>query len=67
MPSFHLTMRSSNRKTGPMPVATASKDTCPIHCPLQEKVCYARYGKIGFWWEAVSLGIHGYDLRTFIG
>jgi hypothetical protein len=64
---FHLTMCSSNRKTGPMPVATSSKDTCPVHCPLREKVCYARYGPIGFFWEAVSLGVYGDDLRGFLG
>jgi len=67
MSRFHLTMSSSNRKTGPMPVATSSKDTCPIHCPLKARICYARYGKIHFWWEAISRGLHGYDLRTFIG
>jgi hypothetical protein len=64
---FHLTLNSRNSKTGNMPVATSSKDTCPVHCPLRERVCYARYGKLGFWWQAISRELHGSDLRTFIG
>jgi hypothetical protein len=64
---FHLTLASSNRKTGPMPVATSSKSTCPLNCQLRAKVCYARYGPLGCVWEAVSLGLLGGDLRTFLG
>jgi hypothetical protein len=64
---FHLTMASCNSKTGRMPVALASKDTCPGQCPLRERACNALHGKSGFFWEAVSLGIVVGDLRTFLG
>ena len=36
---FHLTHRSDNRKTGDMPVASASPDTCWSGCPMRA-VCY---------------------------
>ena len=32
---YHLTAKSSNRKTGPIPVSTTSSDSCPDSCPLK--------------------------------
>jgi len=51
------TAKSSNRKTGPMPVSTTSAETCPTDCPLKRNGCYAEMGNLGFLWRA--LGEHG--------
>ncbi len=54
---FHLTRISRNRKTGPMPVVTASKDTCPQTCGLLgDKGCYAENGQLGWFWKKLSSG-----------
>jgi len=63
---FHLTLNSRNSKTGRMPVATSSKDTCPVHCALRKRICYAMFGPVGLVWEAVSIGVYGDDLRGFL-
>ena len=56
---FYFTRVSSNRKTGPMPVVTASKQTCPTSCPLQDNGCYAEAGPIAILWRAVTSGSKG--------
>jgi hypothetical protein len=56
---FYFTRVSSNQKTGPMPVVTASKKTCPTSCPLQENGCYAEAGPIAILWRAVTSGSKG--------
>lgn len=50
----HLTPKSSNAKTGPIPVSTTEAKTCPPDCPWREKVCYAKHGPLGLHWRAVS-------------
>lgn len=64
--NYHLTMRSNNRKTGPMPVSTTSNSTCPVTCPLKAKGCYAKTAKLGMFWAQVSNGDKGYDFETFL-
>ena len=32
-----LTMKSRNRKTGPIPVSTTERASCPLHCPLHRE------------------------------
>jgi hypothetical protein len=56
---YYFTRVSSNRKTGPMPVVTASKKTCPKSCPLQDNGCYADAGPIAIVWRAVTSGSKG--------
>ena len=46
---------SRNRKTGPIPVVTASKDTCPATCPLRGAGCYAEHGPLALQWEKCRL------------
>jgi len=49
-----LTMKSSNGKTGPIPVSTVEEASCPDACPLKEsRVCYAKHGPISWHWSAV--------------
>lgn len=50
----HLTPKSSNAKTGPIPVSTTEASTCPPSCPWRERVCYAKHGPLGLHWKAVS-------------
>ena len=35
-PMVHLTLSSSNIKTGPIPVTTSGRSTCPDACPLKK-------------------------------
>lgn len=57
--NFYLfTKSSNNKKTGPIPVTTSSKDTCPDNCGVKGKACYARFGPLGMHWQKLSEGIH---------
>jgi hypothetical protein len=55
----HLTLKSSNSKTGPIPVSTTSADTCPDTCPLKGNGCYAESGPLAIHWRKVSSGERG--------
>jgi hypothetical protein len=61
-----FTLVSGNRKTGPIPVSTTSKETCPSVCPLSEGGCYAKYGPLGMFWNKVEKGLAGMDWHSFI-
>jgi hypothetical protein len=50
---YHLTVKSENVKTGPIPVTTSSKETCPSVCPLRG-FCYAALGQMNFHWNKVT-------------
>lgn len=63
--SYHLTRKSSNKKTGPIPVSTTSKSSCPSACPFKGNGCYAEYGPLHIHWDAVSTKGRGYDLERF--
>ena len=60
---FGLTLASRNRKTGPIPVATSSSDTCPSTCALLTKGCYAKTGPIKLVWDRVDK--QGMDFKSF--
>ena len=62
--SYHLTKRSDNRKTGPIPVSTSSSLTCPDACPLK-KACYAKQGPLAIHWARVSSGSRGVSFEEF--
>lgn len=68
---YHLTKKSSNKKTGPIAVSTTSKDSCPSDCPLRGNGCYAESGPLRLHWDAVSDGPYrdkprGWDIESFI-
>ena len=65
MESYGLTAISSNRKVGPIPVSTSSKDTCPNVCPLKDAGCYGDGGPVNLHWNAVTKGERGTDFDTF--
>lgn len=63
---FHLSLRSENRKTGPIPVSTSSPDTCPPSCPLRRNGCYAEGGPLSWFWKRVKRGDLGVSWRLFL-
>ena len=64
MYQVHLTPVSSNTKTGPIPVSTTSKATCPVDCAMRAG-CYADSGPLALHWNAVSSGQRGTDWASF--
>jgi len=60
---FHFTLVSGNRKTGPIPVTTTEKSSCPDSCPFKKNGCYAEYGPLNYHWMNVEkLGISALEL-----
>jgi hypothetical protein len=48
------TEESRNAKTGPIPVSTTAKPSCPATCPFKGNGCYAEGGPLGYLWSAMS-------------
>jgi hypothetical protein len=61
----HITMKSSNAKTGPIPVSTTSAESCPNSCSLKGNGCYASSGPLALHWRKVTEGERGTDWNTF--
>ena len=61
----HLTPKSTNAKTGPIPVSTTSRKTCPDVCPFKKAGCYAENYGLNFLWNRVDNGTAGTDWPTF--
>jgi hypothetical protein len=64
MYNVHLSPVSSNAKTGPIPVSTTTRSTCPIDCAMRAG-CYASSGPLALHWNAVSAGTRGTDWQAF--
>lgn len=62
---YHLTRKSSNRKTGPIPVSTSSAKLCPKDCPFAKGGCYAKGGPLAMHWAQVTAGTRGTNLKRF--
>jgi len=56
---YSFTLKSSNNKTGKIPVTTSPKQTCPSTCPHKETTCYAGLGPLGIHWSKLSKGERG--------
>ena len=63
---YHLTLKSANSKTGPIPVSTSGDETCADDCAMRDE-CYAATGPLALHWKAVSEGRRGTDWPTFVG
>jgi hypothetical protein len=64
---FHLTLKSSNVKTGAIPVSTSSAETCPPTCPFNNSQgCYAGSGPLALHWKAVTNGARGDSYNDFL-
>lgn len=64
--NVHLTLKSANKKTGPIPVSTTSRDTCPAACPFKSNGCYAETGPLAIHWREVTAGNRGMPWRDFL-
>ena len=62
--NVHLTPKSANVKTGPIPVSTTERASCPADCKMKAE-CYAASGPLALHWAAVSAGSRGTDWATF--
>lgn len=49
-----LVQKSSNQKTGPIPVSISDSSTCPAACPLRGKGCYGATGPLAWVWRKVK-------------
>lgn len=60
--TFHMTPKSSNVKTGAIPVTTSTALTCPTVCPFNHANaggCYAEQGPLKIHWLEVTAGNRG--------
>jgi len=60
----HLSLKSANVKTGPIPVSTTERDSCPTDCAMRAG-CYAASGPLALHWAAVSAGTRGTSWDEF--
>ena len=66
--NVHLSLKSSNAKTGPIPVSTTSARTCPPSCIFNresEGGCYAESGPLALHWRKVTEGERGMGWGAF--
>ena len=61
MTRVHITVKSSNKKVGPIPVTTTEQSSCAPTCPFIGKGCYAKSGPLALHWRKVSEGERGTD------
>jgi hypothetical protein len=54
--NFHVVQISHNKKTGPIPVASSDRFSCPDACPLKNNGCYAESGPLRLWWNRLTEG-----------
>lgn len=65
--NYHMTLRSRNEKTGPIPVSTSSAKTCPPSCPFNRGGgCYAAGGPLAMHWAKVTSGERGESFASFL-
>lgn len=65
MSNYHLTW-SKNRKTGPIPVSTSPRETCPTSCPFYGAGCYALNRPLSIHWRKLSSGERGASWDVFL-
>jgi hypothetical protein len=65
MMTYHLTLKSTNFKTGDLPVSTSPRGTCWKGCPFLKNGCYADSGPLALHWDKVSSGERGTSWLDF--
>lgn len=60
-----LVKKSTNKKTGPIPVSTTSSDSCPSTCPWLGDGCYADGGPLKVHWRALDEKRRGIEFKEF--
>ena len=61
----HLTLKSSNTKTGAIPVSTTEKNSCPPNCSFKDGGCYALDYHLNMHWNKVSDKSRGTNWQEF--
>jgi hypothetical protein len=54
MDALTFTLVSKNKKTGPIPVTTSGRETCPTDCAFYNGECYAMAGPLAGLWRGLS-------------
>ncbi len=54
MTHVHLTLKSGNEKTGPIPVSMTERATCPDSCSFKGNGCYAEGWPMRLHWDKVA-------------
>ena len=70
----HFSKKSANKKTGPMPVTTTAKDSCPTSCALyhtnkvtgEKGPCYGNGFHVGMHWNKVTSGERGIEWAALL-
>lgn len=65
MTTANLTLRSANRKTGPIPTSITDSTTCPPVCSLRGNGCYAENWPLNVHWHHVDNGQLGVPWEMF--
>lgn len=60
----HLTLKSANKKVGPIPVSTTERSSCGA-CSFKLNGCYADYGPLALHWNKVSSHERGMSWGAF--
>lgn len=63
---WHITRVTGNKKTGPMPVTTHGKQTCPPSCILKDRGCYGDNHPMMHHWNKVTKGERGVSFTEYI-
>ena len=50
----HITLKSSNAKTGPIPVTSTERASCSPECPFIDAGCYGENHGLNFHWSAID-------------
>lgn len=61
-----FSLQSRNGKTGPMPVSTMPRETCPTSCPLRDGPCYAETGPLAWHWDRLDAGQTGIPWHEYL-
>jgi len=63
---FHLSLVSSNQKTGKIPVSSSQRSTCSPTCPfLKDGGCYGENYPLKFHWDKLDSGDRGVPMAEF--
>lgn len=63
---YQFVAKSGNETTGPIPIVTAGRQSCPPSCPLYDNGCYADLGPISLKWRAITEGRKGDPWEYFL-
>ena len=62
---YHMTIKSSNDKTGAIPVTSTSAESCPDACPLKGAGCYGDNFPLSLHWQKVTNNERGLSFDAF--